>query len=277
MTISAIVPTCGRPEMLRRAIESILAQTLLPQEIIVVNDTDQPCDLNVSHLSASHVKVISNCRTKGASGARNCGADSARHEFLAFLDDDDQWLPQYLEKVSYLALMHEANIICTDFLACSVNGSDLPEKQAPESFSASNFFYHNDGMRGSNLFISRRLYHDLGGFDETLDSLNDLDLAIRISDMKSIVRYVPLHQRLVRFNNHDGQRLSTPCSQAKCNGVRQFYEKYYSRMTEPQRTHYRQWVRTMWSVDEYGNIVGSPHDAADGTSKSRSITTQKTR
>src|SRR4029453_16520954 len=95
--ISVVIPTCGRPDSLAAALESVYAQSALPQEVIVVDDG------GAAHTEATRAvvdpfrrraaRLVPNARAKGASGARNSGAEQARGELLAFLDDDDEWLP----------------------------------------------------------------------------------------------------------------------------------------------------------------------------------------
>src|SRR5262245_27026388 len=136
LRISAIVPTCNRPAMLDRALRSIVAQTCAPAEVIVVDDSDrdakdatrnvvEPCGL-------ANVSLIENSHSKGASGARNSGAEPATGELLAFLDDDDEWLPLYLFEALRRFEARNPDVICTDLLCRFDDGIDRPGKAAPD-------------------------------------------------------------------------------------------------------------------------------------------------
>jgi glycosyltransferase involved in cell wall biosynthesis len=91
--VTAVVPTHNRPEMMRRAVQSILSQDYPGEiEVVVVFDAcpeEAPAvDLPVNRT----VRTVSNSRSRGLAGARNTGIDQASHGYIAFLDDDDMWL-----------------------------------------------------------------------------------------------------------------------------------------------------------------------------------------
>jgi glycosyltransferase involved in cell wall biosynthesis len=96
--VTAVVPTHRRPELMRTAVQSILDQTYPGQiEIVVVFDA---CDVELPVLDVPEhriVRGISNERVRGLAGARNSGIVAATHDFVAFLDDDDRWMPDKLE------------------------------------------------------------------------------------------------------------------------------------------------------------------------------------
>jgi glycosyltransferase involved in cell wall biosynthesis len=97
--VSVVIPTLDRPKLLLRAIASVLRQTHQDIEVIVV--VDRPDEDTVSAVRSaddSRVQVIVNPQSLTAAGARNAGADHARGEWIAFLDDDDEWLPNKLER-----------------------------------------------------------------------------------------------------------------------------------------------------------------------------------
>ncbi|MTK03064.1 glycosyltransferase family 2 protein [Micromonospora sp. CP22] len=94
-SVSAVVPTRNRPELLRAAVRAIVAQDYpAPVEVVVVYDQSEP-DLSLTELSAPDrpVRVVTNARTPGLAGARNTGTLAATGELIAFCDDDDEWLP----------------------------------------------------------------------------------------------------------------------------------------------------------------------------------------
>jgi glycosyltransferase involved in cell wall biosynthesis len=128
LTITAIVPTCDRPPLLERALRSIVAQEFLPTEIIVVDDAGEGHE-NVTRRALESccltgVRVVANANAKGASGARNTGADLATSELLAFLDDDDEWLPSYLAQAVSRCNWSELDMVCTDLLCQFDDGVD---------------------------------------------------------------------------------------------------------------------------------------------------------
>jgi|SRR5271166_3878854 len=97
--VSVVIPTLNRPQLLSRALESVFAQTHEDIEIIVVVDGPDPATAGVLHsIGDARLRVIENARSLTAAGARNVGGANASGEWIAFLDDDDEWLPQKLER-----------------------------------------------------------------------------------------------------------------------------------------------------------------------------------
>ena len=100
VTVSAVIPTRARPELLRRAVRSALAQTLRDIEVLVVVDGPGPDTMEVLRQIAQQderLRVLALPVSVGGSDARNLGVQAAKGEWVAFLDDDDEWLPGKLE------------------------------------------------------------------------------------------------------------------------------------------------------------------------------------
>lgn len=99
--ISVVIPSYNGANSIARALDSIRDQTLLPVEVIVVDDasTDNTLEI-VEHWQASFIsialRIITQPINHGTAVARNIGWDQARGDFVAFLDDDDSWHPQKL-------------------------------------------------------------------------------------------------------------------------------------------------------------------------------------
>jgi GT2 family glycosyltransferase len=120
-SISAVVPTRDRPELLRAALRAILDQDYPgPVEVVVVYDRSEP-DASLAELSRPDrlVRVIRNARAPGLAGARNSGILAATGELVAFCDDDDEWLPGKLRaQVEALAAAPDA-----EFVSCGIRVS----------------------------------------------------------------------------------------------------------------------------------------------------------
>src|SRR4051812_1301977 len=94
--VSVIIPTYNSAALLAQAIASVLAQSVLPAEIIVVDDGSTDATEQLVQCHGSRVKYVRQ-RNQGVSAARNRGVASASGEFIAFLDADDVWHPRKLE------------------------------------------------------------------------------------------------------------------------------------------------------------------------------------
>jgi glycosyltransferase involved in cell wall biosynthesis len=102
--VSVVIPTLNRPQVVCRAVASVQAQTYQNVEIVIVIDGEDPDTVAaLSALSDERIKVISHERNMGPGAARNTGVRVATGFWIAFLDDDDEWLPAKLEQQVHCA------------------------------------------------------------------------------------------------------------------------------------------------------------------------------
>ncbi len=113
--VSVIVPTYNRADLVRRAVDSILLQTHRNVEVLVIDDgsTDQTLEvLKEAQARDSRVQPLRNNSPKGCAGARNTGLQQARGEYIAFLDDDDEFLPEKIQtQVEFLQRHPQAGVV----------------------------------------------------------------------------------------------------------------------------------------------------------------------
>ena len=247
--IAVIIATKNRPQLLKeRSLSSISKQSRLPNHLIIVDDsskqTQRQNELIVESLQSSvrNVRYLKNQRTSGASGAWNTAVDylCRRHKigsgsmFLAFLDDDDEWLPSYLERCLETANTNNCDMVVAGFYRYESNDQKPIACLPPKSLKEDLFLRGNPGIQGSNLFLSLKVMLMAGGFDEHLPSCTDRDFCIRLCELGTI-RYQSINQPLLNhYADSDRQRLSTPHSQAKKEGLAAFWLKYYGRMNKVQ-------------------------------------------
>lgn len=227
MKFSCIIPTCGRNSYLIEAIDSVLVQTVLPDEIIVVNNGRQELSLFPSVLEK--INIIKAEPFIGASRARNLGAKSASGDFLAFLDDDDLWNPKYLENVQ-VALREGAQCIFSrlDILR---DGSIRVLKNPHGKINIKTLLTINPGTGGPNLVISRDLFFKVGGFDENLVTSEDKSLAIEVLKTGVAVVALPENQVIVR---QDPKIFRLSDAETLARGIRAFTKKYSKMMNGRQ-------------------------------------------
>jgi glycosyltransferase involved in cell wall biosynthesis len=97
--VSIVIPTHNRSESLRHSIASVLTQTLQDFEIIVVDDASSDHTAEVAYMFADQrIKYIRHDANLGVAAARNTGIVNSRARYIAFLDDDDEWLPEKLAR-----------------------------------------------------------------------------------------------------------------------------------------------------------------------------------
>jgi glycosyltransferase involved in cell wall biosynthesis len=228
----------------------VRAQTQPPAEIIVVDDGTDPAAR--PRLDAADVRLLANRHARGASGARNCGAAQARGALLAFLDDDDEWLPTYLATATARIAAERLDVLCTDLLyRYDEDGSERPGKAAVAALDAQAFLACNPGLVGSNLIIRAATYAAVGGFDESLLTAEDMDFGIRLS-LQPGLRYAPLRERLVAHHQHRRPRLCTRRGEAMRAGIRRFFALHGPRMDAAKQAEFRHMIQRLWGIDEFG-------------------------
>ena len=180
---SVIIPSFNRSNLLMEAASSVLDQTFSDYELIIVDDgsTDDTAD-RVRDLSSRGVRYIRQ-ENRGPSTARNEGARFARGRYLAFLDSDDLWLPEKLEKQALFFTDHPNCLICqTEELWMKKGRRVFPKKKHRKQ---GGYIFPRAVelclVSPSAVAIRRDFFLSIGGFDENLPAAEDYDLWIRIS------------------------------------------------------------------------------------------------
>ncbi|OQW35778.1 MAG: hypothetical protein A4E19_16140 [Nitrospira sp. SG-bin1] len=185
--VSVIVPTYNRPDRLQTALESLAAQTYQDFEVIVVNDAGCEVESVIDARADRHrIMTIRHDRNRGLAAARNSGLRLAKGAYIAYLDDDDRYLPSHLETLVGYLDRHECRVAYTDAWRVherKVNGvyvetaRDVPYSSefSPADLLISNYFPVLCVMH------ARQCLDDVGCFDESLFAHEDWDLWIRMA------------------------------------------------------------------------------------------------
>lgn len=130
--ISAVVPSYNQPQRLRRALESIRAQTLADWEAIVVDDGSEPqhrraVQEHLAEINDARIKAVYSLKNRGPARARNLGIRLSRGRYIAFLDNDDVWAPEKLARQSNDMLGSPAYMSCTGYQNSTENQIELSQ------------------------------------------------------------------------------------------------------------------------------------------------------
>jgi len=197
-TVSAIIPTYNRAQLLPRSVQSVLNQTLQNFEIIIVDDgsIDNTEEIvKEFQRKDKRIRYIKQERNKGAGAARNVGIKAARGEYIAFIDSDDEWLPEKLEK--HIKVFKNApSEVGVVYAGCWRIENDK-KMYIPQSWvTKKEGDIHQELMeRGigfiitNSLVVKKSAFKKVGLFDEGLPSLEEWELAIRLSRYYSF-RYI---------------------------------------------------------------------------------------
>lgn len=169
--VTVVVPTHARPALMAEAVRSVLAQDYAGQvEVVVVFDACEPVLPDVVLLPGQTLRGVVNERVRGLAGARNTGILAATHPFVAFLDDDDTWLPGKL--AAQMPLFHEHPDVRLVATAMQVDdGERLVDRLVPtDVVSHAALVRERFGGLHSSSFVFRRdaLVDEIGLIDEDL-------------------------------------------------------------------------------------------------------------
>lgn len=189
-TVTAVVPSHGRPQLLRAAITSILAQQYPGRlDVIVVHD-GEPADSNLVDEFGGRVLVASNSREPGLCGARNTGILLADSEFIAFCDDDDQWLPGKLMKQVERLRAEPAAVMSSTAVRVKYAGTESVRLAGTQHVTYEMLLVSRMTMLHSSSFVLRRdaLLGNLGLLDTQLPGGmgEDWDLLLRAARIRPI-------------------------------------------------------------------------------------------
>ncbi|MBT3180536.1 MAG: glycosyltransferase [Candidatus Marinimicrobia bacterium] len=211
--ISVIIPTYNRKHTLERAIESVLAQTVHPLEIIVIDDssTDGTSDwIQSKYPSIILLQTFKGNLPKGVSAARNAGIKVAKGNWISLLDSDDEWLPDKLAKQVQSLKKNPTVLFCHSNEIWIRDGIRINQHKKHQKYGGNIFEKCLDICRisPSSSIMHKSIFDDVGYFDETLRVCEDYDLWLRITPKYSIL-FVdePL---IIKYGGHDDQLSRTP-------------------------------------------------------------------
>ena len=181
--VSVIIPTYNRAGWVTEAVASVLAQTCRDFELLVVDDGSTDGTMEALAPFRGKLCYLRTWRNRGVAAARNLGAAAARGRWLAFLDSDDLWRPEKLARqLAYLEAHPDLEICQTGEIwvrrGVRVNPPSSHRKVGGRIFLPS---LARCLVSPSAVMISRRLFWQAGGFDESLPACEDYDLWLRLA------------------------------------------------------------------------------------------------
>jgi glycosyltransferase involved in cell wall biosynthesis len=175
---SVVIPTADRGPLLQRAVESVLNQTLAPAKVVVVDNGRDEVKIQFDD---PRVEILRTAPRIGPGRSRNIGARHCDTEYVAFLDDDDRWEPEYLEFTLKKFEETNADVVVGKLKRQGLDGRLQDYKMFPEDPARQrSVFYKNEGFGGQNITLKRDVFLEVGGFDERMPASVDRDLAARL-------------------------------------------------------------------------------------------------
>jgi glycosyltransferase involved in cell wall biosynthesis len=203
VSVSVVIPTRNRQLLLRRALDSVLAQRQVDIEVLVVDEASEDGTADfVRAMADPRVALIRHDTPRGVAAARNAGLARARAPWVAFLDDDDLWAPTKLALQLAAAPAVGASWVCVGAVVVNeglriVSGTPPPSGGDVARLLAFNVVPGG----GSGPMVRTELARSIGGFDTALSILADWDMWIRL-----FLKAPPacVEQPLVAYLRHNG-------------------------------------------------------------------------
>jgi glycosyltransferase involved in cell wall biosynthesis len=198
--ISVVIPTFNRPDLLRRAIESALAQTLADIEVLVViNGPDNQTREGLKSIQDDRLQILQ-IPESGASLARMAGVNAANSDWIAFLDDDDSWMPEKLSLQWQMAQSSSATwpIVSSKLIARTPKGDFVRPRRFPrenepiaEYLLGRNSFFQGEGLIQTSTILAPKALLEQVPFRQ-IPKHQDWDWLIRAMEVPgTAITFVP--------------------------------------------------------------------------------------
>ncbi len=228
--VSVIIPTYNRAHVLKRAIQSVLDQTYPHFELIIVDDgSEDNTEETVKAFRDQRIIYIRHDRNHGGSAARNTAIKSVRGKYIGLLDDDDEWLPEKLEKQlkKFGELPSDFGVVYTGFSYKSEKSGILSSITPALSGDVYKSLLRECILGSPTPLIKKEYFSKTGGFDETLPSCQDWDMWIRLSKHCKFA-FVP---DVLAYHYVHGFQISMNLD-AKISGREKLLKKYWKELSE---------------------------------------------
>lgn len=265
-SISVIIPAYNAERFLAETLESVYAQTLLPLEIIVIDDGSRDGTEAVARGFAGREPELIYIKQEnaGPSRARNNGIQHARGNWLAFLDADDLWVADKLERqVDFLRTNPQVALLCSDASQFNEQGEFI--KSSHEKFGYTDFagvveksfvrLLDSNPIFTATVFLNTDCARTTGGFNESMIYAEDYDLWLRIAINDNEIACQP--NTLMRKRSHD---TNLTCNEEPFYHAKLFILKQFMASTPAEHEYYQairnQYIKELRMVSYYYYING---------------------
>ena len=241
--VSVVIPTYRRPVELKRALQSVLSQDFSDLEILVVDDNPPgtpgreatTCMLETLEGPLVHIRTEGSL---GGAGARNEGIKQARGVFVAFLDDDDQWLPGKLRRQLELMESLPPSVCSVDTGFYEIDETRGTRKQVKPALRGEIFDdllvkHKGRAPKLSSMLCRTQALREIGMFDASLPARQDLDLYLRLARGYT---FEYIEDPLVNKYIHSSDRITANVT-SKIRAFDIFYRKYREDFLTRPRLH----------------------------------------
>jgi glycosyltransferase involved in cell wall biosynthesis len=210
--ISVVMPAYNAAATIGRALDSIAAQTRQPDEVIVVDDASRDATGAIAAAHPLRPRIVRHPANRGGAAALQSGLEAASNDWVAFLDADDEWLPEKLAaQAAALAGEPDAIVVATGFVFIDRQGREAWDYGVRPFAHEGRDFWRNllldSAILQSSALIRRRVALATGGVAATMRTGYDQQLFVRLAALGPVA-YV--HRRLVRYHDSPGSLTKLP-------------------------------------------------------------------
>jgi glycosyltransferase involved in cell wall biosynthesis len=258
--VSTIIPTRNRPDLVSRAVRSALGQTHKQLEVIVI--IDGPCpttEMALAEIGDARLRVVALSKSIGGCDARNTGVQNARGDWIAFLDDDDEWLPEKIAKQLRVANLAagEFPIIATEVTAKSPYGDFQWPRRFPDTdepiceylFNRKSLF-RGEGQLQTSMLLTTRALMERVPFTSGLRRHQDSEWYLRVSQIsgvefhfvrESLVKWYIEEDRGAITNREDWESSLDWLRSNRSRMTRRAYAGFISTQLAPEASKQGEW------------------------------------
>ncbi|RGS30187.1 glycosyltransferase family 2 protein [Bacteroides cellulosilyticus] len=234
--VTAIITTHNRNDLVGRAIESVLHQTYKNLECIVVDDASIVSAEAVCRKYSVEFIYIPKAESKGGNHARNVGIKAAKGEYIAFLDDDDYWLPTKIEKQVALIIEKQCALVYSNAKAEIVQGNNVTYMEYSLDYTKRGDMHEKIFMSicclNITILVEKQKLFEVGLFDEDVRFWQEYELTMRLAQV-SLFYFVDEILAVYRVNVKDTGRLTNKYYEWRkaVDYIYDKHKKYYSQLS----------------------------------------------
>jgi len=238
--VSIVIPTYNHAHLIKDALSSLVAQTHMNWEAVVVNNySEDATESVVKSFSDNRIRLV-NFANKGViASSRNRGIELAKGDYVAFLDSDDLWLPQKLERCINTLTVQRLDWICHGERWFG-DGVDKEVMYGPVRYASfDELLYRGNCISTSAVVVKRELLRMAGGFNESpaFVTAEDYDLWLRLAQTHAKIGFIDEILGAYRIHPNNQSRAALRNMQATSAVVEQFFSKI------PATSYFEKWRR----------------------------------
>lgn len=254
MRVAAVIITFNRVSLLERALASVANQKRKADYVYIVSNSTEVNFLMEQEICLKYNwPIFQNQRTPNYTGALNSAIEKIIKQlgiekdiYFASLDDDDEWLPDYLSEIAFNNADCKNDVVFASL--ARINHERIKVQILPEKLTEDDFLKGNPGIGGPNTFIRLITLLMAGGFDESMISNVDRDLFIRVFLLKPT--YVVIQKHLVNAYTDNERLRVTNNEHIRKQSFQYFYYKYSYLMTDAIKKDYFSWAKRLFFLEE---------------------------